>query len=238
MLKADNKRFFIIPFQGMYLHSYFVSTLVRKNLKRHMFTYFTNKRKRNQKYSIAPIRDIEKGREDDNRFLISIECFLTFIENRTKEESNKNNRMYKEIYDQINTLGIKAFLEKYAKQSKKNKNIKLAKRKNKANRLKSSHHRLASKLKESVISRRLAKSWNAEREAPTTSGNIDLLTATKLIEVKSGNNWKHGIGQLIAYGFHKPDKHKVLYLFDYENVDLDNVRAVCRTVNIEVMLEP
>jgi hypothetical protein len=42
----------------------------------------------------------------------------------------------------------------------------------------------------------------------------------------------------LAYGFHHPDKQKALYLFDYETVDLENVRAVCNSANIEVMLEP
>ena len=90
--------------------------------------------------------------------------------------------------------------------------------------------------KELTIVRHLKKLWGGEREAPTPSGNIDLLTADKLIEVKSGENWKHGIGQLIAYGFHKPDRQMVLYLFDYEAIDLANVRPVCGKVGIELML--
>lgn len=91
-------------------------------------------------------------------------------------------------------------------------------------------------LKELAISKRLAVALKAAREYPTPSGNIDLLTATQLIEVKSGDNWKHGIGQLIAYGTHHPDKHLVLYLFDYDYLDLENVGMVCNRVNIEVML--
>jgi hypothetical protein len=92
--------------------------------------------------------------------------------------------------------------------------------------------------KEYAISLRLQAELGGFREVSTPSGNIDLLTAYKLIELKAGERWTHGIGQLIAYGFHHPDKQKILYLFDYDNLDLDNVRAVCQSANIEVMLEP
>jgi hypothetical protein len=92
--------------------------------------------------------------------------------------------------------------------------------------------------KEYALSLRLQAELGGFREVSTPSGNIDLLTADNLIELKAGERWTHGIGQLIAYGFHHPDKQKVLYLFDYDNLDLHNVCAVCQSANIEVMLEP
>lgn len=108
----------------------------------------------------------------------------------------------------------------------------------KAKRLRPVYETVDRSLKELGINRRLAASMNAVSEYPTPSGNIDLLTSDSLIEVKSGESWKHGIGQLIAYGSHLPDRRLILYLFDYNGLDLDNVRWVCSRVNIKVMLEP
>lgn len=91
--------------------------------------------------------------------------------------------------------------------------------------------------KEYAIVLRLQAKLGGLREESTPSGNIDLLTADKLIEVKSGECWKNGIGQLMAYGFHYPDRQKVLYLFNYQDLDLHNVLKICESLGIEVMLD-
>jgi hypothetical protein len=100
------------------------------------------------------------------------------------------------------------------------------------------YHVTSQQRKEYAIVKRLQTQLGGVREYPTPSGNIDLLTADSLVEVKDGELWKHGIGQLIAYGSHLEDKQLVLHLFNYRDINLDNVKYVCNKVNIKVTLEP
>ena len=59
----------------------------------------------------------------------------------------------------------------------------------------------------------LAKTLNGKTEIPTLAGNIDVLTTTEIIEVKSVNNWKHAIGQVLIYGKYFPNHRKRIHLF-------------------------
>lgn len=68
--------------------------------------------------------------------------------------------------------------------------------------------------KEKLIQKKLHKKLGGQTEVTTKVGDIDLLTNDSLIEIKTYDNWKYGIGQIIAYSTFHPDKNKYLYLFD------------------------
>ena len=67
---------------------------------------------------------------------------------------------------------------------------------------------------EEAVQEELARALTAEREVQCRCGRIDLLTDKLLIEVKCIDDWKSGLGQLIAYGLDYPDRERVLYLYD------------------------
>lgn len=87
---------------------------------------------------------------------------------------------------------------------------------------------------EAKIQKLLHKKLGGEIEVGVEAGFIDLLTETKLIEIKYGPNWKNGIGQLIAYGSFYPKHDKVLYLFDHYDDNKKMIIDICSDSNISV----
>lgn len=71
-------------------------------------------------------------------------------------------------------------------------------------------------VKERDIQDMYRKSCICQHEVFTPVGNIDILTSTRIIEIKQAKEWKHGVGQLLAYSFFYPNHKKVLHLY---NVD-------------------
>ncbi len=84
-------------------------------------------------------------------------------------------------------------------------------------------------------SRRLAIVLNGSTEVTTEVGRIDVLTNSELIELKVAHNWKHGIGQLLAYGFYHQQRELHLILVG-SNADeyVDIARFHCDRFNIKV----
>jgi KilA-N domain len=68
--------------------------------------------------------------------------------------------------------------------------------------------------KEKIIQSKLQKKLGGDIEVPTIFGNIDLVTNDKLIEIKTYDNWKFALGQVLAYGDLYNNKKKCIYLFD------------------------
>lgn len=62
------------------------------------------------------------------------------------------------------------------------------------------------------ISRLLAARMGGECEVKTPAGFIDVLTPTKLYEVKEASGWKGALGQALAYGRYYPNHKLRLYL--------------------------
>lgn len=98
------------------------------------------------------------------------------------------------------------------------------------------------RIREVEVQRRLERELHG-RHKTIPPGIVDLVTEDSIIEVKTYEAWKAGIGQLIAYGHYIPDKKKVLWLFSPTGIkpykiNVDMIRDVCQSVDIELMLEP
>jgi hypothetical protein len=88
---------------------------------------------------------------------------------------------------------------------------------------------------EKDIQNRLYKELGGEMEVHTNFGYIDLLTETELIEIKVGNNWKHGLGQLLAYRKFYLNHSLRLHLFDIEHQT--DISDWCKEYNVLVTYE-
>jgi hypothetical protein len=89
---------------------------------------------------------------------------------------------------------------------------------------------------EKEIQDRLHKQLGGEIEVCTEFGYIDLLTTNELIEIKESSNWKHGVGQLLAYGVFYKNHRLRLHLFGTDYVS-NSIYDFCRTYNITVTIE-
>ena len=85
---------------------------------------------------------------------------------------------------------------------------------------------------EKDIQIRLHKELGGDMEVHTNFGYIDLLTETELIEIKVGNNWKHGLGQLLAYRKFYLNHKLRLHLFGIE--EQNDISDWCKEYNVSV----
>ena len=81
----------------------------------------------------------------------------------------------------------------------------------------------------------IAKEENGEIEVPIDYGYIDVLTSSKVIEIKNVIMWKGAIGQVIVYGFDYPEKEKWVYLFnDCSDDKKEHIMKMCDVNNVHV----
>ena len=74
---------------------------------------------------------------------------------------------------------------------------------------------------------KIAERENGDCEVETPFGRIDVLTVTKVIEVKHASHWKHAFGQVLIYGLVYPDREKWIYLFDWKKEDIAVINQAC-----------
>jgi len=86
---------------------------------------------------------------------------------------------------------------------------------------------------ESLVQIRLQEELGGEIEVETDFGFIDLLTKDEIIEIKLADNWKHGMGHVLAYSKFYPSHKKRLHLFAHEQEDPDIIEF-CRKYKITV----
>lgn len=90
---------------------------------------------------------------------------------------------------------------------------------------------------EKKIQKRLAIQLAGKTEVSTPSGNIDILTATEVIEIKHFSQWKSAVGQVLAYQLHFPDKGRRIHLFGAKEINSDarkTIALVCDSLDIVV----
>jgi hypothetical protein len=104
----------------------------------------------------------------------------------------------------------------------------------------SSFERVASQRKgnESNYSNDLAKQLSGQREVKTIAGNIDILTSSEIIEVKSVKQWKSALGQILVYGSYYPSHQKRVHLYgETQQSFLDMIECHCSQFDIIVTWE-
>jgi hypothetical protein len=88
---------------------------------------------------------------------------------------------------------------------------------------------------ESIIRDKIALEENGVIEVETPVGFIDILTDTKIIEVKSEHLWKHALGQVKCYGYYYPNHKKYIYLYNSKDTDIKNmINNICLHENVTV----
>jgi len=87
---------------------------------------------------------------------------------------------------------------------------------------------------ESIFRDRIVEEENGMIEVETPVGFIDVLTDSKIIEVKSQHLWKHALGQVKCYGYYYPDKQKYIYLFDCKDINKDIIDDICNSEGVMV----
>jgi hypothetical protein len=73
----------------------------------------------------------------------------------------------------------------------------------------------------------------AQMEVETPAGFIDLVIGNEIIEIKTGINWKHALGQVLAYSC-SGDFKPIIYLFDYDSIDKQLVINTCSKFKVKV----
>lgn len=94
-----------------------------------------------------------------------------------------------------------------------------------------------SKVMEELLWQQLiAKRTRGAMEVITPIGNIDVLCDASLYEVKHVKQWKHALGQVLAYGYFHPSKAKKLYLFGVATKKLQTkIETICNFYDVRVV---
>lgn len=92
--------------------------------------------------------------------------------------------------------------------------------------------------KEKPIQTKLQAKYGGVIEVVTAYGRIDLLTNKYIIEIKTYNDWKCSIGQIIVYSMEYPKKKRMIYLFDVPKKNIiDKIQIVCDQNDILLRFE-
>lgn len=90
-------------------------------------------------------------------------------------------------------------------------------------------------MEELVWQQLIAKRTKGALEVITPIGNIDVLCDSSLYEVKHVKQWKHALGQVLAYGYFHPSKSKRLYLFGVATKKLKTkIQTICNFYHVHV----
>jgi hypothetical protein len=89
--------------------------------------------------------------------------------------------------------------------------------------------------KEKEVQVKLSTKLNGQMEINTLAGRIDILTATEVIEVKSVNQWKAALGQVLVYGDYYPSHSMRIHLFgEIQESYLDMIKRHCEKRSVIV----
>ncbi|ANB50970.1 putative KilA-N domain-containing protein [Powai lake megavirus] len=90
--------------------------------------------------------------------------------------------------------------------------------------------------KEKIIQLEIQKKLGGDIEVPTKYGYIDLVTNDKIIEIKTYDNWKYALGQILSYGDLYEDKKKYIYLFDIPlNTNTGDIKTLFKKYNVSLV---
>ena len=94
--------------------------------------------------------------------------------------------------------------------------------------------------KESAIRDRLAAQIpDSQTEVSTATGKIDILTPSKVIEVKNVRQYKHAIGQVVSYSHYYPKHERCVYLFGKVSAKQRQlIMKECKSAKVTVVFLP
>jgi hypothetical protein len=99
------------------------------------------------------------------------------------------------------------------------------------------------KTPEALVRDQLAAELCAETEVECEHGVVDIVGPSEIIEVKHFRQYKHAVGQILAYGLSFEDKHKRIHLFSTvkdanESNDItetiEKARRLCGSLSIRL----
>ena len=89
-----------------------------------------------------------------------------------------------------------------------------------------------SEIRDNHMIRLTQQGENPARSVPCPPyGICDIMTETKIIEVKRWALYKHAVGQILAYGACHPEKHKVIHLFDKGKINSTKQQEIISFIN-------
>jgi hypothetical protein len=81
----------------------------------------------------------------------------------------------------------------------------------------------------------MAKHFNGCLEFNTPVGRIDVLSESTVYEVKQARNWKHALGQVLAYSHYFPDRQKTIVLVGKVDQFIDAATYHCGLFGVDVL---
>jgi hypothetical protein len=93
------------------------------------------------------------------------------------------------------------------------------------------------KEREFIVSERLSQNTGGTREVKCTTGYIDILTTSEVIEVKGWKDWKSAVGRVMVYGLEYPQHKKRIHLFGKGAIPLDAIQRSCDQLGVVVSYE-
>ncbi len=94
------------------------------------------------------------------------------------------------------------------------------------------------KRSESSYSKSLALNLEGQREVKTLAGNIDILTSSQVIEVKTVKQWKSALGQVLVYGHYYPSHEKRIHLYgEIQESFLKMIEGHCKKFKVVLTWE-
>lgn len=71
-------------------------------------------------------------------------------------------------------------------------------------------------------------------EFATPVGRVDVLTESTVYEVKQAHNWKHALGQVVAYGYYFPKRRKSVVLVGKTESFIDAAKFHCNRFDVDL----
>jgi hypothetical protein len=95
----------------------------------------------------------------------------------------------------------------------------------------------APKGRERAVKYQLFEREGGVMEVPCRHGQVDLVTATEIIEVKPMTMWKHALGQVLAYSACFPEHRARIHLYmddEEQSTDYSDMSDICCRVGVRV----
>ena len=70
----------------------------------------------------------------------------------------------------------------------------------------------------------------------TKYGYIDLITDKYIIEIMKYDKFKISLSNILCYGYLYPNKHKIVYLYNHNKNNIDEIIEICNLYDIEVII--